>query len=677
MWVGRTSVRPPDAERTQEEARSAAEPPAAELLLRLQRAGGNQAVARLIRASAAPRRVLARFGVQVLVGDKMAVEGIQVHGRPKERLIPGAEGSHVTAWAVFADLVRRKLVGLDAPAALTAARGLLAGQIASLGVDWPDPKPKVVEDGIGEAQEVVDAIDAGGGGGVEISQLQEAIAQYLRLHNLRRGTAVLIGKAQAIGAGEPGLLSTLRLHEGGSAQPPKALRDAMFGLLDVRALKFIGGLTGPSAAAPGIDATDADRVGRSVVRGLQDLADAYPRSYKKAITKSHVERWLGSEGLPKALPGGLPAAATTAAAPAGWSRTSADAIKAEVNKRTALCQIVLDAPEAEEGGDGEDLPDATDAVVREVITAGRPRTLFKSDQGHHAVAFKLESMRLDALRGETLSEAATILKEMATEAIGDIKAALTALDDEDSQADEFDESRSDYSSLVLTSARDELQGLVDTFDPDATDAARLVLDVQELAGSWMRAVAVLPLATADVGGPAGGKGEGKAIAVLKGYEVAAKGKKRLSQTRTAEARENLIKLLDMEAIGWLHDDESTGLGYPESGDERVGLILRRWLRAANDAFPNAYEDTGIGTADQLRPIVERLKLRLDAKQVVQIALELEEPPDWIDEERDLEGEDVWSGGEDEPKKRRKPSPATPKAHPKKKKAKRRAPVKGR
>ena len=149
MYARRGSL---DGERAEEplRRRPRAETPA-DVVVSLQQAGGNQAVTRMLGGS---RAVLARYGVRVLMDAQAqapVVTGIDVIGRPKLRLIPGGEGSHVTAWAVFADIVRRAIVGQQLDAATATMKQMLRDQRASLDGEWTGAKPGPVTAALAQA----------------------------------------------------------------------------------------------------------------------------------------------------------------------------------------------------------------------------------------------------------------------------------------------------------------------------------------------------------------------------------------------------------------------------------------------------------------------------------------------------------------------------------------------
>jgi hypothetical protein len=604
--------------------RSRTERPApVEALLRLQRTSGNRAVAGLL---APGRPTIARFGVQVRTQDddeQRWVSDIRVVGRPKRRLIAGAEGSHVTAWAVFADIARRQLVGLEPARALAVAKEMLVTQADSLRGEWPQPRPEAVSGGLTEAAKALGDLPEDVSGGSELSQLQEVIGAYLTLHNLRPGTTVLLGKGQAFGAGEPKFLSALRSHEMGQDQDRDVLHEALFGLLDIRALTFIRNLRAATPAAPGVDARDADRVGQSVLNGLEDLAAAYPRSYAKVITDSDVvTTWLSDNGLPSTLPGSLPDRRDVEAAPENWSRTGTSAAE-DVGKRNAVCQIVLKRPGAMT--DGEEQP----PVVKDVRMSGRPPTLTKGEQGHHTVAWSLEMLRLvKLLKGLPLNESAGELLSICEETIAELGEGLEWLAAEDELDEDGDYSEeNEYTRETLGAARDDLRAQVDSLNPDGSDTLVVLEAMQELVAAWMRAVNVMPLGSSDEGAYPNSRGESTALPALKGYEKAARSKsrKRKLPLTTEQLWINLLRLFDRVAVEYLHTDEHVGRAYPAESDKRTGVIVRRFLRACEVAFAHAYADTGIGTEAGVRRLLGHVRVLFTSVDDV-IAIALGEEP---------------------------------------------------
>lgn len=572
-------------------------------VLALQRSAGNRAVAELVRARA-PQRAVQRFGVRAELSEsdgENVVESLTVVGRPKLRLIPGAEGSHVTAWAVFADIARRRLAGLELLDALSEIRTMLREQRTQLERDWPAlGRPDVVTTAIAEARLAEAPLVGDARGAMGLSRLQERVAAYLTLHNLRPGTAVLLGRGQAIGAGEPQHLSTLRRFETGEVIAGSLLHTALFGLLDARALGFIHNLMAATTAAPGVDPGAADRVGQAVLRALEDLAKAYPRAYAAVVTSGAVvDTWLTANALPTGLPGALPAADITDAAPAGWSAGTEEGAKAEVNKRTAVCQIELDPPR------GANQP----PTVRTVRHSGRPPTLVKGEQGHHTVAWSLEVRRLDgAMLGKPLPDAATALCALADETLAELDEGLTFLAAPEDTGHAVDTwAQSLWSTQMLTPVRAELVEAIAACDP-AGESLDLLVSVQSLAEAWMRAANALPLTSALKGAPANTKGEGVALGWLRAEETRRGAGGRLKRVAPDDegVRQRLFTLLDREAVQYLRQDDPQGQGYPVNRDQRVGVILRRFLKAAEHVFPMCYRDADIGGDAVLRPWIERL-----------------------------------------------------------------------
>lgn len=574
----------------------------------LQRGAGNQAVTRALSGE----RTLARFGVRVVTGEENApkVEQIQVTGRPKLRLITGKEGSHVTAWAVFADLVRRKLIGLGIDDALRTAVELLTEQEQQLENAWQPPnRPAPVTLGLQQAANARAAVP-NAGDGLKASQVQEVIGAYLTLHNLRPGTAVLLGPGQAIGAGEPRHLSVLRTFEvKGGEDNLERVQTALFGLLDTRALGFIGNLTQQSKFAPGVDHTDQDRVNLSIQRGLEDLAEAYPRAYRAIVNQTSIDHWLNQAGLDP-FGGNVPQVeGEVAAAPEGWSRTGTG-MDNEHSKSGALCQLMLGAPETLNGS----------PLVKQVQLAGRPPTLRKSEQGHHTVSWKLEMIQLEQeLVGYTLQDAAHNLKFLADELRLELFRGLAWLRTE--KRAKRDDEQAQYSDLVMMLAHDELLQKGDALAPDG-DELKLLQSVQELVGAYMRGLNVVPLGTAEKGSPANSKGEGTAIKSLRDFErrMGTEGKERTDDS-SVELRRLLLVLLDRGAVKYLHGAAQVGLAYPKDKNLRVAAILRRFVIAAETAFPNAWERSDLGQPGTLQNIVRKqFPPSLDATWVTQFAL---------------------------------------------------------
>jgi hypothetical protein len=582
----------------------------ADVVLRLQRRAGNRAVARLL-APVGP--ALARFAVQVRTDatmDERWVSDIRVAGRPKRRLISKAEGSHVTAWAVFADVVRRQLVGRDPDDALTEAKTMLNAQSVSLRADWKKGQPEAVQKALEDADTALADLPDDADDARTQSQLQEVIAAYLTLHNLRPGTAVLIGAGKAKGAGEAGRLSTLRKHEVDGNQPVLVLSDAFFGMLDALALDYIRQLTVTSPTAPGVDPGDSERVGRAVLNGLADLAAAYPRTYATVVTKQDVTDWLASKSLPTLLPGPLPVPADVEPAPAGWSRTDEDAAQ-ESNERSAVCQIVLGTPAPR--ADGK----PARPRVEDVRIAGRPPTLTKGEQGHHTVAWSLEAARLvSLLKHKPLEGAAATLRTTGGETVGELEAGLEWLTEEETADGASEDSK--YTRSLLQYARDDLQQQIDALDPNESDALAVMEAMQRLAEAWMRAMNVMPLASADIGANPDSHGESTAIPALKANEKPADGKRK-QKLSAKQLWVQLQRLFDNVAVGYLHGDANVGRAYPADKDTRVAVIVGRYLRACKAAFPLAYGTTQMGSERGVMTILGWLDVKLDdqAKVIAQ------------------------------------------------------------
>ena len=270
-------------------------------------------------------------------------------------------------------------------------------------------------------------------------------------------------------------------------------------------------------------------------------------------------------------------------------------------------------------------------------------TLTKHEQGHHTVAWKLEMLRLESLLvGMTLSEAAHNLVQVGQELLSELGVGLQWLAGE--ELDEDEEPFRQYSQLALDDARAVLDARLRSINPDGNDTMVILLAAQELANAWMNGVNVLPLGAADIGAPAKGRGEGTALARLREFEhrkAPATTKKRVrDDSYTPEAaRDDFLRLLDTKAVSYLHVAAQSGLAYPADQDQRVIVIVRRFLRAARSAFPKALEHSGIDTNEGVLALINGLKTVVaDIDDAVDAVFE-EDVPDT--------GPDLDLGGGDE------------------------------
>ncbi|MBB5874583.1 hypothetical protein F4553_008017 [Allocatelliglobosispora scoriae] len=403
---------------------------------------------------------------------------VEVHGRPYPRPYAG-EGNHSTAWGVFGDIVRRTVIGVTP----TVAAGRLTTLINA--VHSAAERARLAGDrlayfnGAGDRCRAAIALIPAPG------QLENAIAAYLSACNYAPLASVWIDRGQATGGGEARPLSGLRATETGAVQDVADVRRWIWGLLDPRALKFIGG-TGAVADAPGT-ATGArpDAVTRMVLRHLRMISVAYPVAYhvsgleEPALINEHLATLNDGTDPDIAWPTNWGAAPATngmpALAPLGWSTPLQE----------PLVAITM-------------LPNT---LVTGVSISGRGTTLL-NEQGHHLTAHVVfESQLRRAIHDRTIRNARTFLLAL-TATLRTLPALPGIVDGRPAL------SRQDDPKEIFAIAWDRLVEAELSLQQAGTDA-EVHRCVCRLAAAYLAARNALPLVAIAHGAPASPAAEGK------------------------------------------------------------------------------------------------------------------------------------------------------------------------
>ncbi|MEM8934538.1 MAG: hypothetical protein AAGE94_25315, partial [Acidobacteriota bacterium] len=190
------------------------------------------------------------------------IAGIRVSGRPKGRFKGGAQGSHVTAFGIFRDVLESATLGRKVERAYENVDALVDDLEELPGYDQakknlPTGRPKAT-----------DTND------VEVYELQELMAYYLEARDAADYSAAFLGEGQAKGKGEGTVLRRLRELENAGGPAPAEIDEAealVDRLYDTDAVDEL-----VSSAASKTSGTIA---GRALRQHLMTVFQAFPKVY--------------------------------------------------------------------------------------------------------------------------------------------------------------------------------------------------------------------------------------------------------------------------------------------------------------------------------------------------------------------------------------------------------------
>lgn len=489
--------------------------------------------------------------VRVAVNELGTITGVAVAGRPRPHPFGNAEGSHVTAWSVFADSVRRLVVGTDVRTA-----GLI---VLDLVDELDDPNgteaAKLLSDRRTLFNGVADlawaaAKQAFNSGSVK--DLEGSIACYLTARNLAPLAAVYLGPAAAKGRGEGGPLRKLRrFEESGQGYAPGTLVAALVGLLDIDAVQYIGA-AGDPAKSPGISGNGAASAFDAVLRHLTEVSRAYPLAYAASGlgTATVFNRHFPS--VPVASDDDLPILLRDwDFAPVGWSAAGGK-----------LCLVTATV----ENG-----------VVTWVEFDGRGNTLLDG-QGHHVTAHvAIEQVVRRQMVGKPVGDALQALLALAERITG--LATWPATPDIPLEVDP----KGIFAAALATflAAFDSARAI--TTDQAAT-VDDVVVELESLAGAYVMMRNAMPMASVLLGSTADGNSEGRIMTMSGDWDAQ---RKPLDRGKACWA---LWQLLDFGTVNALGTDKQLGInewapGAPLNRGERVARVLATHLQTIEEAFP--------------------------------------------------------------------------------------------
>lgn len=526
------------------------------------------------------------------------VEGVTVAGRPTHPY--QGEGNHVTAWAVFADTVRRAIVGRTLAQAVAEMQGLLdtVGDENEWALLTRTVRRARFVDAVQRGRAALVAAVAQGAATPRVN-LRNAIASYLSARNYAPLASGYLGVAQAIGGGERAALRVLRRHESASAAATAdQLRDALWVLLDKRTLGFALGAA-DATTLPGVRLDDrTETFHQMIVRHLEEVSKAYPRAYRTAnLTPARLAplvaavQFVGVD-TPAAPPAeSIPASAAVAAAPADWSLESATG---------AAVDITLTAGPA--------------VRIGSMTVASRGKTLL-GGQGHHLTAhIALEAQLRRAVVNKQLPAALADLVALCDAMMalhtfpGDVGGQRIVPHNGDPKGI-FDSAWADFTVTLATARALVAQG-------QAAGAAATADIIPELASAYLCVRNALPLVAINRGGPATVDREPQAVAELDAFNAT---------PRAADAPRicgAFWQLLSAGSVGTLvttPDLTTMAPGFQAAGSVgRLRRVIEIHRAVIRGAWPAAYAVSNWTTAGSLTYLLDRADIELSSQEFIQL-----------------------------------------------------------
>lgn len=497
------------------------------------------------------------------------------------------EGNHITAWAVYGDILRRNLIGCTlaeacaelGPIRIAAHTPALRGRF-----DVGARRTRYYDAGTRCQASIADAQRGGDGAR---GHLVRAMAAYLSCRQYGPLASLWLGPGQAVGAGEAGALRTLRVFESDPRNVARAaLRDAIWNLLDHRALLYV--MQGRDLAnLPGSgDETGGELAHEIIMHHLWAVKLAYPCAYAHSQVSNQIGAYLASVSRGTVWPAGWDDAPEPddepAAAPERWSTGSATG-------------VVVAATLADSG-----------LSITGTTIHGRGRTLL-STQGHHMTAHVVFEQQIQTalVRDAGLAASRNRLAGLVDSLNG--LATLPPAVDGVPTVPRGEDVRGTFAIAweSLRAARVALDALADD------DSAALFESLSEVASAYLCVRNALPLAAVNHGGPANSHREAQARALLNRAEADA-------EAHTADQiHQEMWTLLYLggtaESFDRMHAETRIDFapGAPLVPLDRLTQVLATHRRTMDLTWPAAYALTQFGTRSTLAAALQAMDVAVD------------------------------------------------------------------
>ncbi|MDA0171946.1 hypothetical protein OJ998_22790 [Solirubrobacter taibaiensis] len=588
-------------------------------VLAIQRGAVNHAVSRLLGASGG-RRSLARFGVTIDTErndfQSLVVAKLNIGHRPPG-IFGSGEKSHTVAWETFCDGLRLEIVGYSMRTGIDRVIDLIQVALALPSMSR-EPFLRQAESTVANAVKPADLLQAAKlralrachvaqlvrrseapKGTALVSALQELAAAYLQLRNSVPLSAVKLGLPEG-GAD----LDPIRKYETRQDPTPPlpAVRTALWGQLDVRAVAKLGNRRTHPREAPGIDASGGveelqQRIADVVRDHLTTMRSSYPRSFNDSeiagepSVATYVDDVIETGSLPREWIKPLVSRIRGANLPGpdGAHRRRVDVTLTDPDKRFAA-QIIT----------------APDGTITDLTTGGRPRGVFGTAQGSHVTAWSaLVDVVRTAIVGVKPNQARVRL------------VALGQSYRTPARATSFNAT----AAFWIAHAVDKFDRAV-ALDNKTPDLAR----AQALASSVLGLLNAQPLSAVQSGGPANSAREAqhRAAALAANVGAAVLGEPARWEVIQAlwglcdvVAVENLLEELDDDA----HEkDERPGTVPGEEPTTRAADAISKHVTLMTRAYPDAVRRSAFSDADSLMYLLAVTKLALSKRASVAIAV---------------------------------------------------------
>jgi len=503
--------------------------------------------------------VQAAFTANAKLDDHHKITAVRISGRPKGRFKGGAQGSHVTAYGVFRDVLESATLGRTVSQAYAKVKTLvqdlkeLPGYANFTNKRLPENEPTAI-----------DSDD------VETYELQELMSYYLEARDAAGYSAAFLGEGRAKGKGEGSILRRLRELENQGGPQTSELPEAT---------ELVAGLYDSDAVDQLVSETSKQnlkklRRKRARRQHLMTIYQAFPKVYSKLNAKDAA-----------AFPD-FSGKISQAKAKSGFDRAT---------QRDLFQNLGVIA-----------VPDGLGGY--ELTVSGRPAGPFSqsSTMGSHTIAYSLVTQ---AVR-QQLAEASSAR---------DVKKRLLALikmqKDSLMVKKDFRDELSQNASSRLEEA-DKILGDVES-SLDSTRSKYLdSSDVEQAVEAILLHHNVSPLSAVNLG-LANNKGEQAALEKLRRYEGDQYEKKTVTIKRAMV--DQVYRLLDGATISRLASNKEKNPNLPGTSgqaNKEIAAVLDMFFRYVRKAFPTVYSETKPHHPNNIDYYLRgRLALRLDPKKV--------------------------------------------------------------